>query len=215
MGFGCLIEVGGIRILFDTGGEMAILAHNLEALGIDVDTIDFIVLSHEHWDHVGGLNTILDNNRDVKVYLPGVFPYHIKSNIRIKDVEIIETSNATVVCDCVSTTSVLEGNPREQGLILKTDKGLIVLTGCSHPGVDEIVENAKKLTGEDIYLVMGGYHLGSASSTRINSIIERLIEMDVEKVAPSHCTGDDARDLFKDKFGENCISVGVGFSMDF
>jgi metal-dependent hydrolase (beta-lactamase superfamily II) len=39
--------------------------------------------------------------------------------------------------------------------------------------------------------------------------------MDVEKVAPSHCTGDDARDLFKDKFGENCISVGVGFSMDF
>ena len=81
-GFSCLVELEDKTILFDTGGDPEVFAHNIEALGVDVTEIDCVVLSHEHWDHVGGIDVVLDANPDVSVYLPETFPYHIKSNTR-------------------------------------------------------------------------------------------------------------------------------------
>jgi 7,8-dihydropterin-6-yl-methyl-4-(beta-D-ribofuranosyl)aminobenzene 5'-phosphate synthase len=87
---------------------------------------------------------------------------------------------------------------------------LIVITGCAHPGIVEIVKNAKKIHNKNIYMVFGGFHLPQKSESEVKRIIEEFRELGVLKVGPTHCTGDKAIQLFKDSFGENYIKLGVG-----
>jgi 7,8-dihydropterin-6-yl-methyl-4-(beta-D-ribofuranosyl)aminobenzene 5'-phosphate synthase len=214
-GFSCLVELEDNTILFDTGGDPEVFAHNIDALGVDVTEIDYVVLSHEHWDHVGGIDVVLDANPDVSVYLPETFPFHIKSNIRIKGAEVVETSNATVICEGVSTTRVLDANPDEQALIIKTKNGLILVTGCSHPGVENLARDALNLTGGEICLVVGGFHLGGATQAQLDFLVDEMKELGVLKIAPTHCSGDLARQTFREGYGDDYVEAGVGFSMDF
>lgn len=214
-GFSCLVELEDKTILFDTGGDPEVFAHNIEALGVDVTEIDCIVLSHEHWDHVGGIDVVLDANPDVSVYLPETVPYHIKSNIRVKGATVVETSNATVICEGVATTRVLDANPDEQALIINTENGLILVTGCSHPGVENLARDALNLTGGEIYLAVGGYHLRGATRAQLDGLVEEMKELGVEKIAPTHCSGDLARLAFSEGYGDDYVEAGVGFRMDF
>ncbi len=214
-GFSCLIELEDETILFDTGGDPGILAHNMDALGVGVAEIDGVVLSHRHGDHVGGIDVVLEANPGVPVYLPETFPYHIKSSIRGKGAEVVETSNATLVCGGVATTRVLDANPDEQALIVNTPLGLILVTGCSHPGVENLARDALNLTGGEIYLAVGGYHLGGATRAQLEALVEEMKELGVLKVAPTHCSGDLARQVFSEGYGEDYVEAGVGFSMGF
>ena len=214
-GFSCLIELDDETILFDTGGDSGILAHNMDALGVDVAEIDSVVLSHRHGDHVGGIDVVLEANPGVPVYLPETFPYHIKSGIRAKGAEVVETSNATLVCDGVATTRVLDANPDEQALMVNTPLGLILVTGCSHPGVENLARDALNLTGGEIYLAVGGYHLGGATRAQLEALTEEMKELGVLKVAPTHCSGDLARQVLREGYGDDYLGVGVGFSMGF
>lgn len=213
-GFSCLVEIEEMTLLFDTGGEPDVLMDNIDALGVDPMDIDCIVISHEHWDHIGGIHSILDINSEVTVYLPACFSNEFMAGVRDR-AEVVETENATMICDSVSTTRVLHEGVSEQSLMIETCEGIILLTGCSHPGVHNLVEDAVNLTGEDVYFVMGGYHLGGASDHMLNLIIHRMEECGVEKVAPTHCTGDDSIAVFNEAWGEDCLTVGVGFRMDF
>jgi 7,8-dihydropterin-6-yl-methyl-4-(beta-D-ribofuranosyl)aminobenzene 5'-phosphate synthase len=208
------VELEDMTILFDTGGEPEVLVGNINALGVNPMDIDCIVISHEHWDHIGGIHSILDVNDEVTVYLPACFTREFKAGVRAK-AEVIETDNATMICDSVCTTRVLHERVSEQALMIETCEGIILLTGCSHPGIDNLVQDTVDLTGEDVYLVMGGYHLGDASEHTLNLIIHSMEENGVMKVAPSHCTGDESIDAFEEAWGENYLRVGVGFRMDF
>ena len=91
-----------------------------------------------------------------------------------------------------------------------TTKGLVVITGCAHPGIAEIVLKAKQQFKEDIYLVLGGFHLGNASTHEANEIIKEFNRIGVKYVAPCHCTGEQTISIFRNAFGENFIPVGVG-----
>jgi len=214
-GFSCLVELEDKTILFDTGGDPEVFAHNIDALGVDVKDIDCIVLSHEHWDHVGGIDVVLEANPDVSVYLPEKFPFHIKSNIRVKGAMVVETSNATVICEGVATTRILDANPDEQALIINTPFGLILVTGCSHPGVENLARDALNLTGGEICLAVGGFHLGGATRAQLDLLVEEMKELGVLKIAPTHCSGDLARQVFREGYDDDCLDVGVGFSMGF
>lgn len=214
-GFSCLIEIEDQVILFDTGGDPEILTHNINELEIDVSEIDCIVLSHEHWDHIGGLEAVLDENPGIPVYIPEMFPYHIKSTIRSLGGEVVETVNSTKICESVATTLVLRGPPFEHSLMICTEDGLILVTGCSHPGVDKLVMNAHELTGRDICLVIGGFHLGGASLSVLDDIVDVFDMVGVRRVAATHCTGDVSIDFFRDYYGDEFIEVGAGFNMDF
>jgi len=214
-GFSCLIELEDETILFDTGGDPGVLAHNMDALGVDIAEIDCVVLSHRHGDHVGGIDVVLDANLDVMVYLPETFPYHIKSSIRVNGAEVVETSNSTLVCGGVATTRVLDANPDEQALMVNSPLGLILVTGCSHPGVENLARDALNLTGGEIRLAIGGYHLGGATRAQLEALVEEMKELGVMNVAPTHCSGDLARQVFGEGYGEDYLGVGVGFSMDF
>jgi 7,8-dihydropterin-6-yl-methyl-4-(beta-D-ribofuranosyl)aminobenzene 5'-phosphate synthase len=209
-GFSCLLRLPEKTILFDTGGDSSILLDNMEQLQIDPKEIDVVVLSHIHGDHVGGLGGILNQNSDVTVYLPASFPQGLKEDIKLYGAEVQEVDEPRELFDGVYTTGELNGGIREQSLIVKTDEGLVIITGCAHPGVVNIVQRAREIAVDRVYLLLGGFHLGGASASQIDSIIDSFEQLEVERVAPCHCSGDTARRLFRDHYGEGYVECGVG-----
>lgn len=209
-GFSCLIEGLEEAVLFDTGGDSTILLNNLSLLGIDPSGIDVIVLSHIHGDHVGGLFGLLAENSAVKVILPGSFPRDFKDEVRAFGTEVIEVHEPMEICSGVYSTGELGTGIKEQSLVIETKTGLVVITGCAHPGVVSIVEKAREMLEENVYLVMGGFHMLGMSKNQIEAVIAQFKEEGVQKVGPSHCSGDLTRELFQEVYGENFIEAGAG-----
>jgi 7,8-dihydropterin-6-yl-methyl-4-(beta-D-ribofuranosyl)aminobenzene 5'-phosphate synthase len=209
-GFSCLIRGTEKTILFDTGGDGSILLANMEKLGINPKEIDAVVLSHVHGDHVGGLDSFLQENNKVVVYLPKSFPENFKDDVREHGAKVVEIHEPLKIYDAVYSTGELGTFIIEQSLIIHTDKGIIIITGCSHPGIVKIVGEAKDLIKDDVLLVMGGFHLGGESSADIEKIISDFKESGVRYVGPCHCSGDTARQLFEKEFKNNFINAGVG-----
>ena len=156
-GFSCLIE-NKKRILFDTGADSAILLYNMKQLDIDPKTINIIILSHNHFDHVGGLDGFLKINKKVKIYYPENF------------------SKPTQIYENIFSTGALGTFIKEQSLILKTNKGIIIIVGCSHPGLENIIDKAKQFG--KIYGIIGGFH----GFNKFNAL------KGIELIAPCHCT---------------------------
>jgi 7,8-dihydropterin-6-yl-methyl-4-(beta-D-ribofuranosyl)aminobenzene 5'-phosphate synthase len=209
-GFSCVVQVAAESILFDTGGDGSMLLRNMEKLGLDPSQIDLVVLSHIHSDHAGGLESFLKQNSDVVVYVPASFPQSFKDGVTSYGARLEEVRDPRELLPGVHTTGELDGGIKEQSLVVETKQGLVVITGCAHPGVVNAVRKAKEITGGEVHLVLGGFHLGGASTAQIESVVESFVQMGVEKVAPCHCTGEKARSLFHQRYGDNYIESGVG-----
>lgn len=208
-GFSCVIRCEK-TILFDTGGNGTILLENMKKLNVDPGEIDIVVLSHIHSDHVGGLLKLLEINHNVTVYLPKSFPEGFKEEIERYGARIVEVQEPLKIFDGVYSTGEMVYWVREQSLIIKTERGLIVVTGCAHPGVVNIVKRAKDLLKSNVLLVIGGFHLIGHDESSIRKIVSDLKNLDVKYVAPCHCSGDLARKLFKEEYGDRYINAGVG-----
>ncbi len=198
-------------ILFDTGPSKAnSLLDNMQKLAIEPDSIDVVVLSHIHGDHTGGLGSFLEKNSNVTIYLPKSFPKKFKDNARDRGAKIVEVKESLQICENVYSTGQLGKWIKEQSLIIRTDKGLVVITGCAHPGIVNIVSKAKELIKDDILLVMGGFHLEWATKGRVEKIISTFKQLGVRCVGPCHCSGHKARSLFEKHFGSSYINIGAG-----
>jgi 7,8-dihydropterin-6-yl-methyl-4-(beta-D-ribofuranosyl)aminobenzene 5'-phosphate synthase len=209
-GFACLIKYQDKNILFDTGAESSTLLSNMEKLEIDPDQIDIIVLSHNHHDHTGGLFGLLKENSQVKVFLPQSFPQSFKDQVEDYGSTVVEIDQFSPIINGVYSTGQLGISIKEQSLIVDSNKGLVILTGCAHPGIMKIIKRVKANLDKKIYLVMGGFHLSSASDSQLNQIIKEFSQLGVEKAAPCHCSGERCRQLFKEKYGNNYLENGVG-----
>lgn len=214
-GFSCLIILPQYRILFDTGGDPSILLENMHKMEIDPEKIDSVVLSHVHGDHTGGLKGFLRQHiHHVTVYLPESFPKGYKEEASFMGADIKDVKNTMMINKGVYTTGQLGKGIKEQSLILKTREGLVIITGCAHPGIVEIVEHVRKLFKENIYLLIGGFHLMNKSPGEINNIAEQLDKLGIERIAPCHCSGDNARELFRLHYGKNYIECGAGLAIE-
>lgn len=209
-GFSCLVETGGGTVLFDTGGEGPILMGNIAALGIDPVGIDAVVLSHIHGDHVGGLESFLTAaDHDPPVYVPAAFPAVFKEQVGART-ELVEVTGPLEILPGIHSTGELGRSIVEQGMIVETGEGMVIVTGCAHPGVVEMVRRAREVLDGDIALVMGGFHLGQASYSRIEDIIRDFRAMGVRLVAPSHCTGDLALGQIREAYGADFVRGYLG-----
>jgi len=211
-GFACLVEGLEKTILFDTGGDGPILLGNMAELGIEPRSVDVVVLSHAHWDHTGGLAAFLDVHSAVKVYLLESFPDEIGDDSRSRGADVVKVSEPTELCPgaTLSGEMVGQGGVAEQFLFLSADLGVAVVTGCAHPGILEIVERAKEVTGRDVLAVLGGFHLFKDSDASVRRIVSRLLELEVRWAAPCHCSGDSAIQRFADAYGDTFLSCRAG-----
>ena len=214
-GFSCVIEGTEKNILFDTGGESEVLMHNIDKLNINPESVEIIVISHNHWDHTGGLFTFLEKKSGIPVYLPHSFPGEFIDKVKDSKATVILTNEPVEICKDVYSTGEIEGPVNEQSLIVKTNKGLVVVTGCAHPGIVNIIKRAQEIMGEEVYLVFGGFHLMRHSEEKVKEIISQFRELGVKKCGATHCTGDMQINLFKEAYGNDYIEMGTGRVLEF
>ncbi len=214
-GFSALLSGPGFELLFDTGADVKILKDNMELLEVSPNSLDGIFLSHPHCDHVGGLSAILRKNPDLKVYLTEAFPGVLKDKIKDYGAKLVELNEPGEILPNVHSTGEIKGDYRgndlpEQSLIISTGNGPVVVSGCAHPGISVIVKKASKIMAEPPYLVAGGFHLGSSEAGQIRNVIEEFQSQSVEKLAPTHCTGDRATAMMQEAYGDDCLKLGAG-----
>ncbi len=244
-GYAALVEYGGKRILFDTGNNSDILAQNAKAKGIDLSKLDFVVMSHRHGDHIGGLAFVLSVNPKVKIYAPkegfGVYGSDLPSTFYRKDAslppeqryydgappavmrfgaawpganfELIDkTTEITPGIHLIALVSDKPGTLelRELSLAINTPDGVVIVVGCSHPGIDKIVSAAAAINPR-IHLIAGGFHLVASNDQEIEKIVATLHDtFKVAFVAPGHCTGEPTFTALKKAFGDNYLYAGLG-----
>ncbi len=209
-GFSCLIEHQERTILFDTGGDGEILLYNMRVLNKDPKSVDMVVLSHIHGDHTGGLWSLMREKPTLKVYIPGSFPQEFEQRVKKYGAEVVRVDAPLEIDRGIYLTGEMDHGIKEQSLLIHTAKGTILVTGCAHPGIVEIIKKAKAFAREEIYMAIGGWHLSSLSEREAKAIVEAFRKMGVQKVAPCHCTGERAITMFKNEYGENFINAGVG-----
>jgi 7,8-dihydropterin-6-yl-methyl-4-(beta-D-ribofuranosyl)aminobenzene 5'-phosphate synthase len=209
-GFACLIQGFEKSILFDTGTRSEILLTNMGELGIQPKLIDCVFLSHFHRDHTGGLSSLIELNPEIEVWLPEFFPEDFKERILAGGASCVEVSGHQKICDRIFTTGVIEGWIKEQSLVLDTTCGLVVVTGCAHPRLTNILTKIQDLFGGNIYAVVGGFHLAGLQKNEIEEVIRELKTLGVQKIGPCHCTGENARKMFSEAYKEDFVEVGVG-----
>jgi 7,8-dihydropterin-6-yl-methyl-4-(beta-D-ribofuranosyl)aminobenzene 5'-phosphate synthase len=208
-GVAALVEYRGQVLLFDTGGDAPTLLANMAALSIEPTSIEAVVLSHIHGDHTGGLMGLLAKGTRPTVYVPPSFPADFKQQVG-EITPVVEVTAGQQIGDGLYTTGEMEGPPWEQDLVIQTQSGLVVVTGCSHPGIVQVVEKARALLDDEVYLAVGGFHLKDKGDGEIAAIIADFRRLGVQKVAPCHCTGDRARAAFAQAYGDDYVAAGVG-----
>ena len=247
-GYAALIEYGGKRVLFDTGNNSDILAQNAKAKGIDLANLDFVVMSHRHGDHMGGMAYLLSVNPKVKIYAPkegfGVYGADLPSTFYRKDAslppeqryydgappEVMRFGAAwpganfqlidknTEIAPGIHLIALVSDKPgtlelRELSLAIDTPEGMVIVVGCSHPGIDKIVDAAAKINPR-IHFVAGGFHLVVAKDEEIEKIVAALRDTyQVAYVAPGHCTGEPTFAALRKAFGDRNLYAGLGTTL--
>jgi 7,8-dihydropterin-6-yl-methyl-4-(beta-D-ribofuranosyl)aminobenzene 5'-phosphate synthase len=249
-GFAALVDYGGKRILFDTGNNAQIFEHNVKAAGVDLQKLDFVVMSHRHGDHMGGLAYLLKVNPTVKIYAPkersGVYGDDQPSSTWYRKdpslpaeqryysgapPEIIHMGEAWPSANFQLIDKTIEIVPgmylialvsdkpgtlelRELSLAIRTPDGLVLVVGCSHPGVEHIVQEASAIDPH-INLLFGGLHQIQAPDPEVERIARVLHDQyKLDRIAPGHCTGEPEFAALKKTFGDHYLYAGVGSVVD-
>jgi len=249
-GFAALVEYGGKRILFDTGNNAKSFEHNVKAAAVDLQKLDFVVMSHRHGDHMGGLAYLLKVNPTVKIYAPkersGVYGDDQPSSTWYRKdpslpaeqryysgapPEIIHMGEAwpganfqlidkqteiapgmfliALVSDLPGTLEV-----HELSLAIRTPDGLVLVVGCSHPGVEQIMQEASAIEPH-IKILIGGLHQIQAADSEVERIAAALHDQyQLDRIAPGHCTGEPEFAALKKTFGDHYLYAGVGSVVD-
>ncbi len=247
-GYSALVEYGGKRILFDTGGNLDDFTFNANALGVDLARLDFVVLTHRHGDHTSGLHHVLKVNPGVRIYTPveganfdtptspalvnlikrrvetapedmhyfeGKYPERFASGSPWPGAKFMQIRTPTEVAPGFWLFTGQSDTPgtremNEVSMAIKTPQGLALMVGCSHPGIEKILDAASKIDSR-IYTVFGGFHLVDIADAEVSSMVTRFRDKwKLERAAAGHCTGEFAFSEFNRIFGPKLDHAGVG-----
>ena len=245
-GFAAVVEFEGRKLLFDTGGRPDTVIKNAKELGVDLGDVETVILSHNHWDHTGGLTALrrklqgdnpaamgqahvgkgmflprkLDESALAKLPpMPREFVVDVQDvqkgfrqlggRFRVHDIphelypgvwitgpipRIHPERNWSAFMSIERSGELTEDTiPEDQALVIETPKGLVVVAGCGHAGIVNTLEYALKITEKkNVYAIVGGFHLMSATEAHLRWTGEKLREFGVEHILGAHCTGINA-----------------------
>lgn len=208
------------HVLFDTFASFRALAKKLNDIHVPIEQLNAVVISHDHWDHIGGLWELLAKRRDLDVYLPAHTDEATKQRVRDAGSRVIDGSGEKMIRPNIYLSEALmggfkDGKVAEQSLVIRTDKGLVIVVGCAHPGIAEIVRKARQVFNLPVYGVIGGFHLMHSAISDVRACAAELKQAGVVLVAPTHCTGWRAEKEFKSVFNENFIALREGQNLFF
>jgi len=206
-GFSAYIETNEWSVLFDADTDPRVMEYNTRQLGIDLHKVNFAILSHHHGDHYGGFKYIGSSIPGLNVYIPpgladylkkwGLNPITVSSSLKVfEDAWIIGPLEAWSGFYEIAFAFYVSG------------KGLIVVVGCSHPGVDRISMKAKEISNMEIYHVLGGYHSPSRST------LDKLSEIS-KFISPAHCSGRAAKEYVISRYPEKYIDIKTGLVLTY
>jgi len=201
----------GVQFLFDVGPSFSILRHNAEVLGVDLERIEFVVISHWHGDHSGALSDFVrEYCRSCRIYVPPLTRGSIIPEGYIQVREAME-----IVPGVYTTGPISVAGITEQSLVLRTAHGACVLTGCSHPGLLKILEVARRVSGQNVHAVIGGFHGFGFRGAEREEFLRFIEENDTRVVCPCHCSGEYLLRFLEKVRPDVLISGGVGRIMEF
>ncbi len=221
-GFSAFVETEETKILFDTG-HTDLYKHNANALGIDLNQSDFVVLSHHHWDHTSGMLSHEFKEKKKLILHPDILDKVAdeKANIFKRDFEIIASETSMEFAPGVFYLGQIPRTMRfergehkgdsmldDSAIAIKTEKGTVIVTGCSHAGICNICEHAKAVTGQDLYAVVGGFHLNKKNEALVRKTLEYFKTQNVEHLYPMHCVDFPTLVRFHEEFGTIKYATG-------
>lgn len=241
-GYAVLIEYDGKRILFDAGKDANIFEKNTKALGVDLTTLDAVILSHRHHDHIVGTEYLYTINPDVKVYAPkdphfggnmpksffkgvaslpsemryfgGNPPEKVKRHNYMPYPNIINVAKKTEIFPGFFLIPNKSYIGPEISLHMRSPQGQIVVTGCAHPGIETILESSKDIDSR-IKSVFGGLHWVKKTPEQIDKLVASLRDKwQVQKIGCAHCTGEPGSAALLEAFGDKYVYSGLGEVID-
>ncbi|MGW8265292.1 MAG: MBL fold metallo-hydrolase [Longimicrobiales bacterium] len=213
-GFAALLETPEHTVLFDTGADGEVLLENMRLLGKDPMAIEAVVLSHAHGDHTAGLPALLALGMRPRLHLLDAFPAQLKEQAGASAEVVLTVPGAEIAPGIRSTGRVGDQIP-EQALVLDTRDGPVLLTGCAHPGILEMIRRGAEVAGEPVREVLGGFHLMATDGGTLRGIVEEFRNLGVETAGPTHCSGLVAMTAFQDAYGDRFQRMGVGRVLSF
>lgn len=256
-GYSALVEVDGKKILFDTGARPETVLQNANEMGIDLSDVEDVFLSHNHWDHTGGLLTL---RKELKKSNPnalkrvhvgaGIFSKRVNSdNTLLATKEALESDNVEFLIyseqhelfpgvwitgpvkrvhdernwsgngQIETTNGIVEDNiPEDQSLVIDTQDGFVLISGCGHAGLVNTLEHIRaNISQEKVFTIIGGFHLIAATDEQLKWTAGQLENFGVSKIIGSHCTGINALYTLKDLMSldrKNAVVGSVGDIFD-
>lgn len=243
-GLSFLIEEFDLKLLFDCGSSDAFIK-NAYKMQIDLAQITDIVLSHSHIDHISGFLRLqslyqkfkyvgIDFNSKNVISHPDVFKqgesnildnesYHLSKEEMDKFFNLILTTKPLPITPKliylgeipIPREVKIDYAPDETALVYKSNEGLVIISGCSHSGVENIIEHAKYVTGEErVNTIIGGLYLINRSEEEINKLGEYLRNQSVQRIFPCHCTDLEAKIILSKYVKIEDVSTGQKYTWE-
>jgi 7,8-dihydropterin-6-yl-methyl-4-(beta-D-ribofuranosyl)aminobenzene 5'-phosphate synthase len=203
-----LVEHEFTYVLFDMAVDSAVLERNAEALEKPIDVVDYVVVSHEHTPHYGGYGYVAQEAPFTDVYIPYGSMESLGRLLLSSGLKPREVTKWTKLEEGVYVAGPYYGPPYEQFLVVELERGLVVFTGCTHPGV-RVLREVASVMGKRIHAVIGGFHLSSAPLEVVERSVRELSELNPELIVPLHCSGELLAEALEKK-GLNVIRGGAG-----
>jgi 7,8-dihydropterin-6-yl-methyl-4-(beta-D-ribofuranosyl)aminobenzene 5'-phosphate synthase len=177
---------------------------------IDPSLIDILVFSHEHGDHTAGVTSFVKMKTGIPVIMPQSFSRGFQKKMAGSGLKPLLVDAPSSICSDLYTSGEFDYSIPEHALVLDTRKGLVVITGCSHPGIIPMLTKIKTDFNKNIYMVFGGFHLLDKSDKEMQAIIAEMQKLGVVKCGATHCTGEKQTAMIRESFGNNFILLGTG-----
>ena len=206
-GFSAFICTEGAAVLFDTGADKLVLEHNASQLGISLESVTALALSHNHCDHLGAITSVL--HQGLHLYVPQSFARQF-DYVRNAGMNLHPVKAPTDIVPGLRSTGQRGREIPEQALLIDAIDGPVLVTGCAHMGIGKLVKRATELAGNPMDLVLGGFHLFDHKDEEIERVVHQLMDLGVRSLGPCHCTGNRGMRAFRKAWGDRFVDVSVG-----